>query len=166
MKKYYSQKGFTLIELLIVIVIIGILAGVLISVIDPGAQQNRAKDANVKATINKVGLATQGFISAYGRVPTDVEFMGSLSDTATDPLASCEGSDYVCNFTVSGNSLPLSCAADNFTNSTTLTNQCYYHYVGDAPAAGVDPHFQIHAASYGISGTTFVFDNLLGTIVP
>ena len=30
-----SQKGFTLIELLIVIVIIGILAGVLISVLKP-----------------------------------------------------------------------------------------------------------------------------------
>jgi len=41
-KKSFHRKeeGFTLIELLIVVVIIGILAGVLITVINPIRQQN------------------------------------------------------------------------------------------------------------------------------
>ncbi|PIP56974.1 type II secretion system protein GspG, partial [candidate division WWE3 bacterium CG22_combo_CG10-13_8_21_14_all_39_12] len=36
--------GFTLIELLVVIVVIGILAGVIIVVINPNLQQEKAKE--------------------------------------------------------------------------------------------------------------------------
>ncbi len=60
-KKIYSllksNSGFTLIELLIVIVIIGILAGVVLSVINPAKQQRKAKEASMRATVEKVCLA-------------------------------------------------------------------------------------------------------------
>jgi prepilin-type N-terminal cleavage/methylation domain-containing protein len=52
-----SKKGFTLIELLIVIVIIGILAGVLLTVISPAKQQRKAKEASMRSNVEKMCLA-------------------------------------------------------------------------------------------------------------
>ena len=49
-----NQKGFTLIELLVVIAIIGILAGILFVAINPKAQTDKAKDANIKATMGQI----------------------------------------------------------------------------------------------------------------
>ncbi len=52
-----TQKGFTLIELLIVIVIIGILAGIVIAVIDPAASQRKAAESVIRANVDKACLA-------------------------------------------------------------------------------------------------------------
>ncbi len=54
-----SASGFTLIELLIVIVIIGILAGVVITVIDPAAQQLKARETVLRSNVEKGCLALQ-----------------------------------------------------------------------------------------------------------
>ena len=56
-----NYSGFTLVELLIVIVIIGILAGVLITLIDPVAQQNKSKDAVLKSSISKVAFSINSY---------------------------------------------------------------------------------------------------------
>ena len=96
------QQGFTLIELLIVIVIIGILAGVLIAVIDPQAQQNRARDATVQATINKMALAVGGFRSAYGRSPDGYEFRSLIQGfvVGVGPANHCTAGNTICHFTM------------------------------------------------------------------
>ena len=78
--KKLNQKGFTLIELLIVIVIIGILAGVVLQIIDPAKQQNRAKDGVTKATMEKVTLAAGAFNAAYGNYPTDAELEDEIEN--------------------------------------------------------------------------------------
>ncbi len=180
------QKGFTLIELLIVIVIIGILAGVLIAIINPGQQQNRARDANVKATMNKVVLATEAFVSAYGRLPTDVEFIASLDNsydcvsgpgTAACGVGTCTtgtpaiGASHDCQFWVTGNELQRdgSVAGDACGGSfwsAAGDNDCFYHYFGEAVAtAPGSTHFRIAARSFGLVDTVFVFDNALGEII-
>lgn len=153
-----NQKGFTLIELLIVIVIIGILAGVLIAIIDPQAQQNRARDAGVQASINKVALATQGFISAYGRVPEGDEFIAAL-DNASDESggASCIAGAATCLFSITGNALPALCDAAGNGWDGVGAAQCNYWYT--SPAAG---QFQLYARSFGINNTTFQYDNVVG----
>lgn len=170
MKKFFkSAKGFTLIELLIVIVIIGILAGVLIAIIDPATQQNRARDAGVQATINKVVLSAQGYISAYGSVPTDLQFLAALSN-ATDSGTSCDGTDtgadlYDCYFTITGNALPATCSGTAPTATGTGTVQCSFRYF--APCGSTDPdcsQFQIFGKSYGIAETVFRYDNTVGEI--
>lgn len=161
-----SSKGFTLIELLIVIVIIGILAGVLISVIDPTAQQNRARDANVKAAINKVALATQGYISAYGSAPTEVMFLGSL-DNAFDSGDSnapihvgsytCgNASGYSCLFSIQGNGLPTTCRPNLWQGIGN--SQCFYRYQVANPATAPSD-FTIYAKSFGLINTMFRYQN-------
>ena len=178
MLRKYNQKGFTLIELLIVIVIIGILAGVLIAVINPAQQQSRARDAGVQATINKVALAVEGFVSAYGRTPTDVELMGAIQNSQDCGAAGicaanqCAGSDTACQFTVTGNDLKTddgtagnadACGANNWSGTGDL--DCAYHYYGEG-AAGTDPtHFRIVARSFGIVNVAFLYDNKIGDIV-
>lgn len=148
-----KQGGFTLIELLIVIVIIGILAGVLIAVIDPTSQQNRAKDAGIQAAINKAVLATEGYLSAYGIVPTDVQFLGQFGSTVTDTLGTCAAGNYVCEYAVTGNPLGNICT-NNYSGSSGL-NQCYFRYDGDS----VNNTFTISAKSAGIVDVVFVYHN-------
>jgi prepilin-type N-terminal cleavage/methylation domain-containing protein len=169
-----TEKGFTLIELLIVIVIIGILAGVLVSVINPERQQNRARDANVTATMNKVALATEGFIAAYGRAPDGAELLDSIQNSsAATGVASathdCTRDDNFCMFTVTGNNLPpgICDAADNaWTNATGAgTEQCYYLYVRETPGVGADAtHFRLFAKSFGLSDDIFLYDNKVAEI--
>ena len=158
MRKIYSEKGFTLIELLIVIVIIGILAGVLIALIDPAQQQNRARDAGVKAAINKVALATQGYISAYGYAPDGMQFIGSLDNASVH--SACTATDSTCAFDVVGNPLPEGrCTAAGWWGTTVNQgSDCYYYYARDA-LANDDSRFTLVAQSYGIQDTVFVFRN-------
>jgi len=155
----YSKKesGFTLIELLIVIVIIGILAGVLIAVINPAQQQNRARDAGVKASMNKIALATEGYISAYGSAPDEIQFFANLQNVSQNGTTCSSSGGYDCQIDVDGNTLPATC-----TNGWggSGSSQCYYRYL----SAAVSTTFEIYAKSYGIADTVFKYDNTIGTI--
>ena len=86
--KRLGYKGFTLIELLIVIVIIGILAGVVLQILNPARQQNRAKDGVTRATMNKIALSLGSVNSAYGYYPTAA---GVCDEIET----SCSGGEFV-----------------------------------------------------------------------
>ena len=168
LQKPGQKNGFTLIELLIVIVIIGILAGVLIQVINPKAQQNRAKDASVQSTIEKISLATQAFISAYGRSPTESELMASLDHAAASNATICTGTtltdnnSYSCTFSIEGSELGSTCSSDW---AGTGTATCYYRYYSTtattwAPAG----RFRVYAKSYALTDRVFVYDNLLSKL--
>lgn len=162
------QQGFTLIELLIVIVIIGILAGVLISVINPSQQSNRAKDAGVQASLNKVALGTEGFVSAYGRSPTGAEFIGGLQNVTAAPIsgAGCGATDEFCMYSVTGNDLPNGSATTGGCGSNgysgTGTGQCYFRYERLGGATGVS--FNLYGKSFGIADSVFKYTNTLGAI--
>jgi prepilin-type N-terminal cleavage/methylation domain-containing protein len=157
----YKEKGFTLIELLIVIVIIGILAGVLISVINPAQQTNRARDAGVQAAINKVALGTEGFVSAYGHTPDGDQFIGALQN-ATEVGVTCAAAGLTCQFDVTGNVLPVTCSNNGW--SGTGTDQCHYQYEVIGADATTSTSFNVYAKSFGIAATVFKYTNTLGTI--
>jgi general secretion pathway protein G len=64
-------RGFTLIELLIVISLIGVLSSVLIVLINPVAQFQRARDAQRKADIRQIQSALEMYRSDVGSYPPD-----------------------------------------------------------------------------------------------
>lgn len=166
-KRLQNSRGFTLIELLIVIVIIGILAGVLIAIINPAQQQNRARDANVKATMNKVVLATQGYVSAYGAPPDEVQFMSSFQNATKFGVLCDTVGGYDCVFSVTGNALPITgCSVGNWKGADGSVGACYFRYYRDnAGWSGIDAtRFRIYARAFGLANTVFMFDTNVGAI--
>lgn len=155
MQRIVKERGFTLIELLIVIVIIGILAGVVISIINPAKQQNRAKDANVQAAMNKAALAIQGYNSAYGTYPDGLNVLQSLTNAvAIGTTCVANGDTCVYQFQSSGTAIQnldlpaTSCGTNGYAAGT---GQCYYVY-SRLPAGGPYTSFVIFAKSFGSTG--------------
>jgi prepilin-type N-terminal cleavage/methylation domain-containing protein len=72
-----NKKGFTLIELLIVVAVIGVLSGLVISVINAGAFRARSRDAQRIADLSVIQTALELY----------------FSDTRQYPLASVDGID-------------------------------------------------------------------------
>ncbi len=114
MNKNYSEQGFTLIELLIVIVIIGILSGVLIAVINPVRQQNRARNSNIVAAINKAAFAINTARAGRGRLPLVGELTTELENVSVVQDFSADDTELNANIAVSGTSLPTTCPTDGF----------------------------------------------------
>src|SRR3989344_4518105 len=99
----FGRKGFTLIELLIVIVIIGILAGVVLVVLNPAKQQRKASESVLSASVNKLCLAlnscaaTAGAAASCGdsTIATTLGLIGATSPTA--PTGAVYASSLVSN---------------------------------------------------------------------
>ena len=144
-------KGFTLIELLIVIVIIGILAGVLIAVMDPARQQNKSRDAVIKAAMSKVAFSINSFKSGDGMLPAGTALSNALINVV--PSATCTGqtTDLDCTFTVNGVTLPTECTASAGVASVSYTgttgNICNFgiESIGTSLTEG---KFRIYAAKF------------------
>ena len=87
MKKFYSSAssklGFTLIELLVVIAIIGVLAGVLVVVIDPLDKIRSANDSGVVSTITQVGRANDSYGTNHNNTYVGGTFAQSVTDLNT-----------------------------------------------------------------------------------
>lgn len=81
-----NQKSFTMIELLLVITMIGVLAGVLVQVIDPDHSRKTAEDGVRAANLSKVAQGVEAYFAAEGTYPTDAGNNGNPIDNATDPL--------------------------------------------------------------------------------
>ena len=85
MKKPFTNRnlGFTLIELLVVTTIISILAGVIVSVMNPETQRRRAQDGPLLATFDKITSAVEAYFALYGVVPDTPD---TCVSTITCPL--------------------------------------------------------------------------------
>lgn len=131
MKKRY-QSGFTLVELLIVIVIIGILAAIVISIINPAKQQARARDAGIKSTVNKLALSAKAYIVTFGRIPDEIAFFGDIANArelVTGTTCSTVNGDE-CIFSVTGIQLPDTCQSNQWNDASTHDGsaQCMFRY--------------------------------------
>lgn len=158
-----SQKGFTLIELLVVIVIIGILAGVLISVINPAKQQARARNGTVRATIQKLAFALNTSRAGMARLPYDTELENELENVvAANTCTSTTGLN--CSVSVSGVTLPATCTSGDLVGGTGGTNSCEFGiYSSDV----VNGSFRVAAQRHPETPTDtadmlYVFDSTAG----
>jgi len=132
------KKGFTLIELLIVIVIIGILAGIVLSVLNPALQQQKANESVLRANTEKMCLAlhacgatstvsttcdtwTEIGVAAGGAnltsittvAPTGATYAGALSGTSPNQKLTITGTLSSCVYT---------CAFDFASGAPIATN--------------------------------------------
>jgi prepilin-type N-terminal cleavage/methylation domain-containing protein len=73
MKKLFinNREGFTLVELLIVISLIGILASVSLSILNPKKQRNVAEDGVRQSNLEKYALGIEAYANANGEYPGD-----------------------------------------------------------------------------------------------
>jgi len=68
-----STGGFTLVELLVVISLIGILAGVTVSIINPIKQRRAAEDGVRQSNLQKYALGIEAYANANGEYPATIE---------------------------------------------------------------------------------------------
>ncbi len=81
-KPRYVLPGFTLIELLIVIAILGILAAIVLTALNPSAQLAAVQNAKRKANIYTQGTAITQHVIGFGRPPADDIPVGALLSKA------------------------------------------------------------------------------------
>jgi len=98
-----SQKGFTLIELLIVIVVIGILAGILVSILDVGEYQAQARDARRMNDLLSVQTAIIDSMAMQGISLTDTT--GCIDCTSITGTNAIDGTGWVKFTNLSGRGL-------------------------------------------------------------
>lgn len=83
-----NKKGFTLIELLVVIAIIGIISAMVMLIVNPEEQTNKAKDAKVKSSLDSVRVKVGeifaettpfGYLNAHNN-PTVLKILDSVDN--------------------------------------------------------------------------------------
>lgn len=75
-----SERGFTLLELIVVIGIMAILAGLILAIVNPLAQFQKANDARRKSDLSQVQKALEQYYQDNGAYPT-----GSPDHEITNP---------------------------------------------------------------------------------
>jgi len=83
------RRGFTLIELLVVVAILGILIGVLVTIINPAGQIGKARDAQRKNDLHAMQSALDAYLNDTGHYPPG----GSTEDTKCRILPAVDWGD-------------------------------------------------------------------------
>ena len=84
-----SEEGFTLIELMIVIVILGMLAGIVIFAV--GGIKTRVTSRRARATSRRSDVAVEAYLAKHGSYPSDLD---PTLTTGARPVPACAaGSD-------------------------------------------------------------------------
>ncbi|MFA6981674.1 MAG: prepilin-type N-terminal cleavage/methylation domain-containing protein [Patescibacteria group bacterium] len=81
-----EQKGFTLIELLLVVGIIGILSGILVSVINPSVMRQKARDTQRISDLKKIQTSLELFFSDNISYPLTANLQTALEAGYIDDL--------------------------------------------------------------------------------
>lgn len=123
----FGRKGFTLIELLIVIVIIGILAGVVLVVLNPAKQQRKSAESVLSANTNKLCLALNSCAATTATAAScgNATFATTLASIgAADPTGVPTSSTYTS--AIAGNVVTLTGTLAAAGGSKTSGTACNY----------------------------------------
>lgn len=89
-----KTAGFTLIELLIVIAVIGVLAAVILVVVNPLAQLQRARDAGRQSDIRQITTAVESYMTVFSSYPPEGVCDSSLGSDLLVCLPAAPGSNW------------------------------------------------------------------------
>ncbi len=101
--KYFNRSGFTLTELLVVMAVMGVMATIVVALINPVTQQQRAYDARRKSDLSQIQKALELYYNDYGQYPASGTFtFGSawgtyMSNVPNDPTSSTKTYFYWVN---------------------------------------------------------------------
>lgn len=115
-----SQRAFTLIELLVVIVVLGILVGVVIVVIDPNVQKEKAMEGVIKGNVDKIAQALIACVSTEVDPATQCNSLSEVG--AIDPSGNPGGSIYGLQSVTQGGVTTMSVVGDYVRSNGT---QCF-----------------------------------------
>ncbi len=122
-----KQKGFTLVEMIIVTVIIGILAGIVITVINIPRVQAKSRDSKRVGDLKMIQNALELYFSDYRQYPSNLSWM--LLDSVAD----------IPNFSNFISSIPLDPRNGQSSGTTCFTvdgDSLYgYYYRSQTPGA-------------------------------
>ena len=146
------KKGFTLIELVVVIAILGVLAAVLVTVIDPLDKIKSANDSGVVSAIIQVGKANDSFAAnnnnKYAQGGASNNFTGLITDLNAageikfTTLTAPTGYTYVYIPT------PASCTAPSGATPCT-TSVIYTNLLSKKYVTGANPSYYVYANGQG-----------------
>ncbi|MBW6441749.1 type II secretion system GspH family protein [Patescibacteria group bacterium] len=92
-----KKNGFTLVEMILVVVIIGILAGIVINIINIPRTQARSRDSRRIGDVKRIQVALESYFSTYRSYPSSggswmpsatlytTNLTGYISDMPKDP---------------------------------------------------------------------------------
>jgi prepilin-type N-terminal cleavage/methylation domain-containing protein len=104
-----NESGFTLIELLIVIVILGVLAGIVVFAV--GAFNNDGVTAACKSDKKNVEIASEAFFAKTGAYPAGADDNTRMTALTPDYLKEIPSSDkYTITLSAAGVVGPASCS--------------------------------------------------------
>lgn len=115
MHKKDTVNGFTLIELLIVIAILGILAVVVLVIMNPGEKQAQARDTGRISSVTQLGRSLQAYYTTKTSMP-------DVGNWATDLVTSGEISAFPSGIVYSYNSVS---ACSTYVQPATDSTYCY-----------------------------------------
>ena len=120
--------SFTLIEMLIVLAMITVILGVLVSMLNPKAQFDKARDRTIEGVMAKMVLAINSYRNVYDDFPEYDKFVGTDNEINGDVEGTPDVTDNFVTFTVPGVSLPSTCSGKW---QGVGTDQCYFYYDSD-----------------------------------
>jgi prepilin-type N-terminal cleavage/methylation domain-containing protein len=82
-----NQKGFTLIELMLVILIIGVLSGIMLSVINVPGIQAKSRDARRAGDLRKIQVALENYFADYRGYPASTSNIWQNVSTLSGTLS-------------------------------------------------------------------------------
>jgi len=88
------KLGFTLVELIVVIAIVGVMGGMVITILNPIAQLQKSADAKRKSDLSQISKALESYYSDHGTYPSvnNTYELVVIPAGSNDPIALSWGS--------------------------------------------------------------------------